>query len=120
MQEAEELADKVAIIKNGRILICDTPAGIKSQVIGPPEFQASVNGSLDGWMPETNPGVQIIARGSDWIRFQVERPEESNPVLLQQMVHVGLRVTTFSEIQHSLDEAYLKIVGRMDENGKDH
>ena len=30
MEEAESLSDRVAIMKDGRLLICDTPDGIKS------------------------------------------------------------------------------------------
>ena len=31
MEEAEELSDRIGIMKNGNLLICDTPEGIKSQ-----------------------------------------------------------------------------------------
>ena len=31
MEEAEELSDRIAIMKNGKLLICDTPDNIKSQ-----------------------------------------------------------------------------------------
>ena len=31
MEEAEELSDRIGIMKNGNLLVCDTPEGIKSQ-----------------------------------------------------------------------------------------
>ena len=31
MEEAEELSDRVAIMKDGKLLVCDTPDGIKAQ-----------------------------------------------------------------------------------------
>ena len=31
MEEAEELSDRIAIMKDGRLLMCDTPAGIKEK-----------------------------------------------------------------------------------------
>ena len=31
MEEAEALSDRVAIMKDGRLLLCDTPEAIKSQ-----------------------------------------------------------------------------------------
>ena len=30
MEEAEQLSDRIAIMKDGRLLVCDTPAAIKA------------------------------------------------------------------------------------------
>jgi ABC-2 type transport system ATP-binding protein len=31
MEEAEALSDRIAILKDGKLLVCDTPAAIKAQ-----------------------------------------------------------------------------------------
>lgn len=31
MEEAEALSDRIAVMKDGRLLMCDTPAGIKAE-----------------------------------------------------------------------------------------
>lgn len=113
--EAEELADKVAIIQQGRILTSGTPASIKSHLLGPLEFQASLAEGRDGWVPDLPPGVRLTGEGPTWLRFQVEDPKTTNPLLLGQMLKNNLRVTAFYEVPRSLEEAYLKAVGRTNE-----
>jgi len=108
--EAEELADKVAIIRQGRILMCDTPAKLKSALLGPVEFQATLAADLDGWLPDLPPGVKLSGKGHNWLRFQIEQPEATNPILLRQMLDNHLQVTTFQEAPRSLEQAYLTAV----------
>jgi ABC-type multidrug transport system ATPase subunit len=38
MEEAEELSDRIAIMKDGKLLMCDTPEGIK-QAAGEDDFE---------------------------------------------------------------------------------
>lgn len=108
--EAEELADKVAIIRGGRILMCDTPDKLKQAFLGPVEFQATLSENLDGWLPDLPTGVKLSGKGDNWLRFQIERPEETNPILLKQMLDSHLQVTTFQEAPRTLEQAYLAAV----------
>lgn len=110
--EAEELADKVAIIRRGRILVCDTPKALKRDLLGPVEYQVTLSGVLDGWSPELPPGVSLQARGENWLRFQVRDPETSNPLLLRQMLENRLPVLTFQETPRSLEQAYLVAINQ--------
>ena len=108
--EAEELAANVAIIRHGRILMCDAPARLKSALLGPVEFQATLAVDLDGWLPDLPPGVKLSGKGSNWLRFQIEHPETANPILLKQMLENHLQVVTFQEAPRSLEQAYLAAV----------
>ena len=57
-------------------------------------------------------GVLLTGRGDDWLRFRVDSPDVTNPVLLQLLISSHLRVVSFQPVQRSLEAAYLKAVGR--------
>jgi ABC-2 type transport system ATP-binding protein len=61
----------------------------------------------------------LSGKGDNWLRFQVENPRESNPVLLRQLFESGLPVVTFQEMPRSLEQAYLAAVERTVEDMKD-
>jgi ABC-2 type transport system ATP-binding protein len=111
--EAEELADMVAIIQRGRIIYNGTVGNLKHTLLGQPEFEARVNGEIGDWQPDFLPeGVSITGRGQDWMRFKVDAPEVSNPMLIEQMGAHQLKLVTFQEVPHSLEMAYLEAVNK--------
>ncbi len=110
LAEAEELADQIAIIRKGKIIFYDTPLNLKHQLLGPAQFEATFNGSADGWLPALADGVTLLERGPQSLRFQVKAPELANPFLLRQMVEHGLDVVSFQQVPRSLEEAYMQAV----------
>lgn len=110
--EAEELADKVAIIRRGKIIAQDTQAALKRAMLGPVVFEARFSNRLNGWAEDPGLGVTISARGENWIHFQIDNPEEHNPRLLRWMLQNQLEVVSFREVSRSLEEAYLVAINR--------
>jgi hypothetical protein len=53
-------------------------------------------------------GVELTTRGEDWMRFRVESPNKQNPELIQNLVKTGIGILSFSEVQRSLESAYLE------------
>lgn len=116
LAEAEELADQVAIIRQGRILFNDHPERLKQSLLGPEEYEARLAGGLNGWSARLPEGVRLTGQGNDWLRFQVSGDAEAvNPALLRQLLQSGLEIVSFSRVPRSLEMAYLRAVGR--ENG---
>ncbi len=72
--EAEELADQIAIIRKGRIIMSGSPSELKHKLLGPPEFEAHLTGRIDGKQLDLPQGVAVLSRGEDWVRFQVDDP----------------------------------------------
>jgi ABC-2 type transport system ATP-binding protein len=110
LAEAESLADIIAIIYRGRILLSGTLEGLKSQILGAVEFEArlsrpwEVNGlTLPG-------GVTLGENNESRLRFRVERPQETNPLLLRQLADVQAPVVTFQEVPRNLEQVYLKVM----------
>ncbi|HZU87171.1 MAG TPA: ABC transporter ATP-binding protein [Anaerolineaceae bacterium] len=114
--EAEELADEIAIIRRGKIILKDTPRNVKEHLLGPVEFKAQFAQPLNGRKLEFPQGVTLLEAGKDWLRFQITNPEVDNPRLLRYLLDSQLDVITFSELERSLEQAYLQAV--LQQNGE--
>jgi ABC-2 type transport system ATP-binding protein len=110
--EAEELADQIAIIRQGRIIYNGTIAKLKRDLLGMPEYEAYLANALNGNQPILPEGTTVTARGENWLRFRVESPEISNPVILRGLLDQKLDVISFQEVSRSLEQAYLEAVNR--------
>lgn len=111
LAEAELLADKVAIIRQGCIIMNDTLENVKHQLLGPIEYEAQLASPLNGWLPALPEGVELRARGEDWLRFRVQDPHSRNPYLLRKLIEDGLSLVSFHEVPRSLENAFLNAVG---------
>jgi ABC-2 type transport system ATP-binding protein len=106
--EAEMLADQIAIMYHGRILLKGTLADLRQRLLGPIEYQIKLSGQ---WKPnglELPSGVSMIEQGGDGFRYSVENPQESNPIILKQLVQSNLSVVAVQEVPRSLEMIYLK------------
>lgn len=112
LAEAEELADEIAIIRRGKIILKDTPRNVKEYLLGPVEFQAQLAAPLDERRFEFPEGVTLLEMGENWLRFQIAKPETTNPRLLRYLLENQVEVVTFRELEHSLEQAYLQAVSQ--------
>jgi len=110
LAEAEALADRIAIIRRGRIVAEGTAAALKSQLLGPPLFELRVSTPLDGLWPALAERVQVVERGQTWVRYRAEDPVAENPRLLRWLAEQGADVVTLSEVTRSLEDVYLRVV----------
>jgi ABC-2 type transport system ATP-binding protein len=110
LTEAELLADRIAIIRRGEIVALDTPARLKSQLLGPPLLEVRLAHSLDGYLSELTDLVQIEDQGDNWFRYRTPSPERTNPALLARLAGLDAQVLTLSEVSRSVEEVYLRIV----------
>jgi ABC-2 type transport system ATP-binding protein len=120
LAEAEDLADQIAIIRRGQIIVQGSPVSLKQRLLGPAEFEIRLAVSLDGRSPSVQPGVTFTGRGENWLRYCTERPAETNPPLLQSLFEQGFPVVSLQEVPRSLEQVYLQAVSLADENRGDH
>lgn len=105
--EAEELADRIAIIHGGRIVIEDAPKKLKERLLGPEEYEIHTSSRPgQGNIPEIA-GCQIISRENSAIRFIPNEPEKDNPAFLRALLDSGYDVVSVHKVQQSLEKAYL-------------
>lgn len=110
LAEAESLADRVAIISQGRITALGTPGELKRQFLGTPLFELRLASSLDRLLPKVGEWVEIEEHAPTWFRYRTPSPEEVNPLLLHRLAEEGAEVVTLSEVPRSLEEVYLHIM----------
>ena len=110
--EAEMLADKIAIIYHGRILLMGTLAELRQRMLGPAEYEVKLAGSWKGNGLQLPPGVMMIEKGSHGFRYTVEDPQQANPVILAQLVQSETLVTAMQEMPRSLEMIYLKAMAQ--------
>jgi ABC-2 type transport system ATP-binding protein len=120
LAEAEALADIIAIIYRGRILLSGTLDDLKQQILGPVEYEARLSfpWQFDGLaLPE---GVSLSEYSGSSLKFRVEQPQETNPVLLRMLAEVDAPVMTLQEVPRSLEQVYLKAMADVQAPLADH
>jgi len=116
LSEAELLADRIAIIRRGRIVALDTPANLKARLLGPPLLEVRLAQTIDGrFQPsDLEDLVEIESAGDSWFRYHTTSPETTNPALLARLTGLGVQVLTLSQAPQSLEAVYLRTVGGED------
>lgn len=117
LSEAEKLADRMAIISNGRIVAQGTPDQLKRSVLGDPLIEVQLAEPLDGSKPSFPAEMNIIESRDNWIRYTAAQPRKTNPAVLEALAAVGHSVVTLSDVEQTLEEVYLRVIGSGD-NGK--
>jgi ABC-2 type transport system ATP-binding protein len=110
LAEAEALADRIAIIRRGRIVALGTPAELKVRLLGPPMMELRLSQPTDGVVKLVSGLVDIETQGENWLRYSASNPQETNPVLLRALASQGFGVVTLSEVPRSLEDVYLRVV----------
>jgi ABC-2 type transport system ATP-binding protein len=111
LAEAEALADRIAIIKNGTILARGTMADLRQQLLGAPRLEVKVDGDLNGQIEDLSDLVEVEWTGDNLIRFRTDQPDVINPKLVRRLDALGLGVISLQEVPQSLEEVYLRVVG---------
>ncbi|MGC9394453.1 MAG: ABC transporter ATP-binding protein [Anaerolineae bacterium] len=116
LPEAEMLADRIAIIRQGRIVEHDVTPALKARLLGPPLMELrlakpSQNGvmSLIESVVARN-GARVQDAGDGWVRYSTPDPAITNPAVLQALTASGVAVVTLSEVAQSLEAVYLRAV----------
>ncbi len=110
LTEAEALADIVAIIYRGHILVQGTLEELKRQTLGPVEYEVKLSESWDGAEVELPPGAVLNQDNGTSFRFNVERPEEVNPQVVRALSKTNASVVALQEVPRSLEQVYLKVM----------
>jgi ABC-2 type transport system ATP-binding protein len=118
LNEAEELADQIAIIQRGRIISYGTLAELKKRFLGLPEFEVRFAAPINQ-MPDLPREVEFSEYGKDWLRFKTANPMAQNPLVLQTLIRQEFPVIGLQEVGRSLESAYLEAINHP-EGGQQH
>ena len=114
LEEADQLADRLAIVSRGQIVVEGTPASLKAELSGDAVHLELTNGRLDdarrilerlGATPEAvTEGRTLVSR--------VENGNRALPGILSALEQEGIGVESVSVSRPSLDDVYLHYTGR--------
>jgi ABC-2 type transport system ATP-binding protein len=110
LTEVEALADQIAIIYRGRILLQGTLEELKRKVLGSPEYEAQLADAWDSSSLELPKDVEMLSRTAASFKVRVERPQESNPQILKSLSATSAAVVSFQEEPRTLEQVYLKVM----------
>ncbi|MFD7937816.1 ATP-binding cassette domain-containing protein [Streptomyces sp. NPDC059755] len=118
LEEADRLAERVAIVDRGRIVVAGTPDSLKGELRGDAVHvelrtalgesgRALLEGALGGL-----PGVHEVVFDGPRISVRAEDGAAAVPALLGALERAGAAVATATVARPSLDDVYLRYAGR--------
>ena len=110
LTEVELLADKIAIIYRGRILMQGTLEDLKRNVLGAPEYEIKFSDVWDSNGLELPKDVDLLSRTATSLKVRVMRPQESNPQILRSLSAMSASVMAIQEEPRTLEQVYLKVM----------
>lgn len=108
LSEAEALADTIAIIYRGKILLNGSLENLKRQVLGPVEYEAQFSEPFDAGELNLPEGVELASRSATSLRFRVEAPLAVNPRIVHELTSRKAPLVSFQEVSRKLEQVYLK------------
>jgi ABC-2 type transport system ATP-binding protein len=108
--EAESLANRIAVIRRGKLIALGTPAQLKHDLLGLPLWELQLVRPLTQPFPSLNGHLQIESIDELAIRYRTETPEIANPILLRRLQEINAEILTLSQVPRGLEDVYLKLV----------
>ena len=116
LEEADVLADRLAIIDDGRIVAEGTPQALKQQISGDVVTLrlASANGAIERarTMLMQQPFVRDTLVNADQLQLFVDRGDETLPALLRLLDEAHMPVQAVALARPTLDDVFLRKTGR--------
>ncbi len=116
LTEAQLLANRIAIIRHGRIIAKGTIDELAQQFVGEPIMELRVNGEINGLPEDLGNMVTIENHGINWLQYRTADPYRINPRILSKCLEIGVEVVTLSQVTKTLEDIYLQVVEE-DEKG---
>jgi ABC-2 type transport system ATP-binding protein len=115
MAEADELCDRLAIIDQGKVLACDTPANLKRRVQQYPIFELSLSPGADGVADLAKlPGVHQATKAETptTVDVKVSLAEEAAiGGVVQRLATGGGKILTLKKVEPTLEDVFIELVG---------
>lgn len=110
LTEAQALANRIAIIRHGRIIANGSLDDLARRFVGDPLMELRVRGPLNGLAGNLADLVQVEASGDNWLRYRAPQPEMVNPAVLRRALSLGVDVVTLAPVSQTLEDIYLQVV----------
>lgn len=108
LSEVEALADQVAIIYRGKILIQGALDEVKIKALGAPKYIVQFAREWDSAALELPQGTTLIEKTPTALKVRIDAPQETNPELIRRLAALSAPLLSFQEETRSLEQAYLQ------------
>jgi ABC-2 type transport system ATP-binding protein len=116
LEEADRLAERVAIVSRGKVVVEGTPTELKANLRG--ELVTVEIGDVNGRVDEaadvvrTIDGATEVAADGRLVRARVPNGAQAIPGILSTLDGRGFQVASVTTARPSLDDVYLHYTGR--------
>ena len=110
LAEAELLADRIAIIKQGAIVAEGTTAVLKQQLLGQPQLEIQLDHPIPPDIDGLDELITVEAINDNCIQYRAANPAITNPQLVRRLDGMGYGTVSLREVSQSLEEVYLRVV----------
>jgi ABC-2 type transport system ATP-binding protein len=115
LDEADRLADRLAIVERGRVAVEGTPDELKTELRGD-VLQVELEDELTAEQATNRlgslPGLSAVLRDGSLVRARSEAGARVVPAVFATMADAGLTVVSATVARPSLDDVYLRYAGR--------
>ncbi|MFK4083509.1 ATP-binding cassette domain-containing protein [Kribbella sp. NPDC020789] len=115
LEEADRLADQLAIVDHGKVVAEGTPDGLKSELRGDSVHVELINTDIDGSVRTLLgrlPGIGEIVVEGKVLRARVPDGATAVPAILGALEDKAIPVSAVTVSRPSLDDVYLSYTGR--------
>ena len=114
LEEADQLADRLAIVSRGRVIVEGTPEELKRGLQGELVTVELQNGQAGDAVAvvERFEGARETAADGQQVRTRVPNGAQAIPALLSALEGAGIGVASVATSRPSLDDVYLHYTGR--------
>ncbi|WCM34906.1 ATP-binding cassette domain-containing protein [Sulfolobus acidocaldarius] len=112
LEEADNYADRIAIIDHGKIVAIGSPKELKDKIGGDIISLSTSNNELAQQYIKVVEGVKELKVMDGMIRVKVERGEEIAPKIMEELIKKGIKVGKLYITEPTLDEVYMEYTGR--------
>ena len=116
LEEADRLAERVAIVSRGKVVVEGTPAELKANLRGElvTVELADANGHVEAALKVLSvvEGATDVAGEGRQLRARVPNGAQAIPVILSALEEQGFPVASVTTAKPSLDDVYLHYTGR--------
>jgi len=109
--EAEQLAQRVAIIVKGRLITVDTPAALRARVQGENILELAVPEPTEGLLAalKASAAVADLSRAGDMLRLTVPSVDAAVREVTAITQRAGVSITAIRTVTPSLEDAFVQL-----------
>ncbi|MCZ2126349.1 MAG: ABC transporter ATP-binding protein [Anaerolineales bacterium] len=108
LSEVEALADQVAIIYRGKILIQGGLDEVKTQALGSPKYIVQFASAWDAAGLELPQGMELLEKTPTSLKVKTDAPQQTNPELIRRLAALSAPTLALQEEKQTLEQAYLQ------------